>query len=180
MTIFQKVSELDHEDSLFHFRINDMPTQVNNEISSFQSHRHRTKRHVENKIDMLRQDDRVELVFPQQYLIREKRSPIQFEDIYLNDYSVESSSSKQKIPMTKDELQTLENIYDSLLDSIEKDRRTAYRDAGKINSKNNPVDLKLNLPLRLLKYFFLPCFQEQELYFLPSNNTTCQSTVLEN
>jgi hypothetical protein len=123
-----------------------MPTQVNNEISSFQSHRHRTKRHVENKIDMLRQDDRVELVFPQQYLIREKRSPIQFEDIYLNDYSVESSSSKQKIPMTKDELQTLENIYDSLLDSIEKDRRTAYRDAGKINSKNNPVDLKLNLP----------------------------------
>lgn len=145
-----RVSELDHEDSLFHFRINDMPMQENDEISSSssKSHRHRTKRHVDNKIDLLRQDDRVELVFPQQYLTREKRNPIEFDDdVDLNDYLIDSPRSKEKIPMTREELKMLENIYESLLKTIENDKRRASNDAQKLNSKNsNPVDIKLNLP----------------------------------
>lgn len=43
--------------------------------------RHRVRRHVENKIDLLRQDDRVEFVFPQSYLSRHKRS-LPDDDIY--------------------------------------------------------------------------------------------------
>ena len=127
-----------------------MPMQENDEISSSssKSHRHRTKRHVDNKIDLLRQDDRVELVFPQQYLTREKRNPIEFDDdVDLNDYLIDSPRSKEKIPMTREELKMLENIYESLLKTIENDKRRASNDAEKLNSKNsNPVDIKLNLP----------------------------------
>lgn len=43
--------------------------------------RHRVRRHVENKIDLLRQDDRVEFVFPQSYLSRHKRS-LSEDDLY--------------------------------------------------------------------------------------------------
>lgn len=65
------------KDGLFHFRIKnpefneeDMrPSQTQSE----QKHGHRTKRHVQSKIDQLKEDNRVAYVREQRYLTRNKR-----------------------------------------------------------------------------------------------------------
>jgi hypothetical protein len=89
-----RVDELNNDKTIFHFKL---PHRVNSEEesedgallddslvnyaqemflkskSSNHIHRRRFKRHVESKIDLLRRDDRVEFVFPQVYLSRQKR-----------------------------------------------------------------------------------------------------------
>ena len=70
-----KVIELD-ENGLFHFRIKN-PELYEGDMEPSQmvsDGHHRRKRHVENKIENMRNDDRVVWVEAQRYLKREKRN----------------------------------------------------------------------------------------------------------
>ena len=72
-----RVAGLDQEDNLFHFKLVnpllDTENMEQDEIPKEDVHVRRRKRHVYNKVEELRQDDRVEYVFPQRYLKRVKR-----------------------------------------------------------------------------------------------------------
>ncbi len=75
LTKLAKVVELDN-DGVFHFRIKEhdfnqedmRPTQIGEN-----NKHHRIKRHIEDKIEKIRNDDRVVYVEPQEYLNRQKR-----------------------------------------------------------------------------------------------------------
>jgi subtilisin family serine protease len=72
-----RVAGLDQEDNLFHFKLVnpllDTENMEQDEIPKEEAHVRRRKRHVYNKVEELRLDDRVEYVLPQKYLKREKR-----------------------------------------------------------------------------------------------------------
>ena len=70
-----RVADLDQEENLFHFKLtNPLLDTENMEQNEIPKEAHvRRKRHVFNKVEELRQDDRVEYVLPQRYLTREKR-----------------------------------------------------------------------------------------------------------
>ena len=84
-----RVPELDRENNLFHFKLANLLLDTENmqldEIPIEEQHvakRRRTKRHVYNKVEELRQDDRVEYVLPQRYLNREKRDDTSSQELY--------------------------------------------------------------------------------------------------
>ena len=140
-----RVTELDKENRLFHFRIADMPNL--DEIHP-SSRTKRSKRHVENRLDMLRSDDRVDLVFPLKYLIREKRKhSIDLSEL-INQNKREESKYLDKISMTKSELSDLESIYESILDSLENDKRKSIcLEFEKTIGKHDKADeIQLHVP----------------------------------
>ncbi len=114
LTKLAKLVELD-EDGLYHFRIKnpyfdeeDMhPTQIGHD----QKH-HRAKRHIEDRIEKLRNDDRVIYVEPQEYLIRQKR-------LYLDDEELEELikispnwlAEMEEIERIKDAMELIQNSH---------------------------------------------------------------------
>ena len=74
VVIPKKASELDKEDRLFHFRMTNVPYDGDDMSQLKRKRKRRSKRHVDNKLDLLKQDDRVDFVLPQKLLKREKRA----------------------------------------------------------------------------------------------------------
>jgi hypothetical protein len=78
------------------------PVQIPTDGEQHLVRKRRTKRHVYNKIELLRQDDRVEYVYPQRYLSRHKRNlgkeiiSIDEIDQILNDLNKEADDNKEK------------------------------------------------------------------------------------
>ena len=113
-----KVFDLD-ENGLFHFRINNAPIDEENmKPSNVQPRHRRTKRFIENKIDMLRRDDRVDYVMPQLYLKREKRrywprdsesNEAEFNQLYEEILRKQASKSFEMYKRKK----LLENLLDN-------------------------------------------------------------------
>lgn len=131
-----RVRELDKEDRLFHFRIGS-PSDSDQELDQHK----RTKRHVENKIDLIRQDDRVDFVLPLKHLIREKRKSISFDDT--NElFQEDDFHDKHKISMSDRELRELERLYEDLIDTLEEDKRKK----NQIDIVNKIEDIKLHVP----------------------------------
>ena len=114
-----RVTELDNDDRLFHFRINDMP--VYNDDSSI--YLKRSKRHLDNKIDLLRQDNRVEFVMPQEYLIREKRKSFFSNKDFNNDQLIDDATANNKIQISDEERNELEQLYELLLETQVNEKR---------------------------------------------------------
>jgi hypothetical protein len=71
---------LDHEDRLFHFKLPSSNVIEENDEIQHPHRRHRIKRHVESKLDLLRGDDRVDYALPQIYVKRHKRSSRYLDD----------------------------------------------------------------------------------------------------
>ena len=132
-----KAVEID-KDGLYHFRIKntqfleeDMhPTQVG----------HRTKRHVENKIDEINNDNRVEYVMLQHYLERQKRS-LEIDDIF-SDISSQEVDEKDVANLLAqlDELKGQEKRK-SMLHHFDKD--TEY-EADEVKLVNLPSEIDFN------------------------------------
>lgn len=141
-----RVTELDNDDRLFHFRINDMP--VFSDDSSI--HLKRSKRHLDNKIDLLRQDNRVEFVMPQEYLIREKRKSFFSNQDFNNDQLIAATTSNNKIHISDEERNELEKLYELLLETQVNEKRIRNElDIEKkvFTKKINDLDkINLNLP----------------------------------
>lgn len=118
-----RVSELDDEKRLFHFKLNNLLFDSDNmqpvQISA--DGKKRTKRHVYNKIEVLRQDDRVEYVYPQRYLSRHKRRlksqeivSIDEIDQILNDLNKEVDKNEKRETDLDLDLEFLEKNLDKL------------------------------------------------------------------
>ena len=143
-----RVTELDKENRLFHFRIISPSDELDaNELIERPK---RIKRHVENKIDLMRQDDRVDFVYPLKYLKREKRKSILLDDLNddLINYDKQELRYVDKIDVSNTELKELEELYQDLMNEMEQDKRKKnLLDIEKSIKKNEKLDsIKLHVP----------------------------------
>jgi subtilisin family serine protease len=109
---------LDPENTLFHFKLSNVPYESEDMIpDQYGSSARRSKRHVYTKIDMLRRDDRVEYVLPQYYLSRHKRRLDYFYDDEPSLLDQKSNNRKEK---ERYEAFKLNSMLEASLDQIAK------------------------------------------------------------
>ena len=118
-----RVADLGHEHNIFHFKL-ATPLLDTENMASENSHARRRKRHVYNKVEELRLDDRVEYVLPQKYLKREKRNA-EASELYreLEDIIEEELEVEPRKKSSFDLESFLEAQIDHLSNKIESERK---------------------------------------------------------
>jgi hypothetical protein len=115
--------------------------------------RRRSKRHIEDKIGMLRQDDRVDYVIEQHYLKREKRRFV-LNDKDLDEFVEELYSSKPKNDyFNSDEVYELlnEKILKNLL---QKRRPSLESESNEVNQEESVKSLALPSDINFNDHLF--------------------------
>ncbi len=153
INIYAKAIELDGD--LFHFRMRNIPFEEDGmePEEAVKKLRRRSKRHIEDKIGMLRQDDRVDYVIEQHYLKREKRRFV-LNDKDLDEFVEELYSSKPKNDyFNSDEVYELlnEKILKNLL---QKRRPSLESESNEVNQEESVKSLALPSDINFNDHLF--------------------------
>lgn len=125
----KKIPELDIENTLFHFKFTNSDLNDEDQMRPFEALKtHRSKRYIHNKIDSIREDDRVDFVLPQVYLNRHKRAIDKFSsdeietilEELLFEENLRKKDTRKYHEMDNSVLSSIEKRIDSLSIPIEK------------------------------------------------------------